>query len=1724
MSLRFLSSVKFTVGLAAAMFTSTALATRYWHGTQSTALFSDTANWSESSNGSTGASLPGSETGSTTFRKSKLTDNNKTIFNGAYTVGPNVYIETQTPRSAPFVWSATDPSYGLTITGDGWKFGRYYDKTPAWLQIESGTYSAEYLKMGIENQSNSENGIIVKGGTLTVNKLRIGGQDAKTEYTVTNTYNGIVVDGGTVTITGESGIGYASGADSFAEMIVNEGGTVNCNYGYFYVGESGPGALTMNGGTFTMVGSSDSNGGLSLGRSGNACVSTLTLNGGVLTTERLRLNYTKGGSRAIFNGTTIKPTRTITSFINANDNLTCEVADGGLVIDTAGYDVTIAHPFVAAAWATKTPLVKKGSGTLTLNGSTPFEASDITVYAGSVVVNGTTYGVNAEAAIDASAGGDLGEVVIHGEKLEGWLKDADYTNVGKYNAYGTAQLEQPVPVIIDVNGNRKTYINLETGKTYTDTISGVEFSFTTEDLAPRTLKILSTVDSDPVENVRDVGSWPLMGNAKMNQGVILRGGHLDHFKNSTAEQKAASALAGIKSEIDLRMIELGEVASEYQGVSKSWAAVDADYVYCPINYNTGGSQISSNDPNFTNQIRRVFSTWGNSVNLPSYFHCRIGTDRTGIVGLLLLGMMGVEEEVLYRDYLMSNFANIEGSRNASVPETFLRYILRGDCNSGKYVYNTKDGEYESSSVASRCRQYLEMCGVTSAEIANITHALSGETPAEVLARVNAYELAKGFRTVSYVTDPESGTTNATHRLAAGQNVFPRTNPTREGYVFSGWDTANESNGIVYALWSVDSKPTTRYWADANGSSEKFNRAESWEPTPDSMSEVVVDTLVLNKGTDKVATFEAGDAVSTSSLYIGEGDENLGGRLDVSGGTLTVTNYFRMGVEGSAPATNVVNISGGTFLANNIRTGHGDSQNGVFYDELNVSNGGRFESVGGETRFSDGSTGLSCMNITDGGSFKAAGNVFVGYSGKAVVNVVDSVFDMNGKHLYAGNSRGSEGEVVLSNITSTVNIDQLRIANSSGSVAKMEVSGENTVVNSTYAVYIGKHGNGELTINGGMVSVAFAVQFGDDDASGNTGVLNLNGGTLKVPQVNLHGNTTGVLNWNGGILERGNNTYVANGDMCPANPNLTVRVLEGGAFYKGSDTFAFSQPISGVGAFTKLGSGTLTLAGAVSLKGGFKVEAGTLNVSNITRTYFKAIEVAGDASLNLNGAEVTVERYVSGQTEYGPGTYGECGGVIHVVVPAVGDPATADWVNSLGDGDSNNPDNWIVRNSDGQVLNDVLPNANTAVYMTTGVKRPDLSGMTVKSATLIAANSVFMRGDCTIPEVAREAKCWFDFDDESTVTLADGSDVNLASIANKGTAKDTLTSAVAYGDNNAHDLRDPRYGENGINGRKIMLQTDLGDDSGAKSKCLRTEALGLEGNHDRALVVVSRRGSSTPHYPLGIEDAMYSDGNGHFRIERQEYSTHYFYCADKWDSESESFKPKTNEISTGQDPEEWAIRMFQSELQPAEDCLVSTRVYSEANGLTTNSALATNLNAQASAKLYMGYRYLYNSPSRGQIAEAFYFDRALTAAEQEALQAYLYAKWFTPADMSNIPSNIMLENNATLDFGGGLWTFDTIKGSGTLGTANIVVTGSMEPGLTVGGAVTFAEGATIDISPYDRTPIGTHVTFLTADSIVGWPKMVRSQYRMCALRIVDNGNGTVSLVGELAAVGFSVFLK
>ena len=172
-------------------------------------------------------------------------------------------------------------------------------------------------------------------------------------------------------------------------------------------------------------------------------------------------------------------------------------------------------------------------------------------------------------------------------------------------------------------------------------------------------------------------------------------------------------------------------------------------------------------------------------------------------------------------------------------------------------------------------------------------------------------------------------------------------------------------------------------------------------------------------------------------------------------------------------------------------------------------------------------------------------------------------------------------------TATLNVTGGRVTNADGSLGSYAGSvGTATVSSGTWAntgdLVVGNSGTGTLTMTGGLVSV------GGTLSQGNFGTINLNsGGTLQIGT----GGTGGVL---------GVSTLTNNGTL----------------IFNRSDASTYAGIISGSGALTKQGAGTLTLSGSNSYTGATTVSAGELKVNGSNGT--GAMTIASDATLSGTG--------------------------------------------------------------------------------------------------------------------------------------------------------------------------------------------------------------------------------------------------------------------------------------------------------------------------------------------------------------------------------------------------------------------------------------------------------------------------------------------------------------------------
>ncbi len=201
---------------------------------------------------------------------------------------------------------------------------------------------------------------------------------------------------------------------------------------------------------------------------------------------------------------------------------------------------------------------------------------------------------------------------------------------------------------------------LANGETYESGTS----RFSTAGVAPRNL------DIDGVPNVRDVGGWQIDATHRVKQGEIYRGGAFDDDLYGTHITEKGISQArdelGVKCDIELRWISAKEISS------RGSSLLGSDVLYYEFEFNYSDEKLLLGN---TRSIARCFRIFADENKHPVYYHCRIGTDRTGLLTYLLLGFLGVEKETLLRDYLFSNFGSVGGLRQtANIQKAYIDII------------------------------------------------------------------------------------------------------------------------------------------------------------------------------------------------------------------------------------------------------------------------------------------------------------------------------------------------------------------------------------------------------------------------------------------------------------------------------------------------------------------------------------------------------------------------------------------------------------------------------------------------------------------------------------------------------------------------------------------------------------------------------------------------------------------------------------------------------------------------------------------------------------------------------------------------------------------------------------------------------------------------------------------------------------------------------------------
>jgi protein-tyrosine phosphatase len=153
-------------------------------------------------------------------------------------------------------------------------------------------------------------------------------------------------------------------------------------------------------------------------------------------------------------------------------------------------------------------------------------------------------------------------------------------------------------------------------------------------------------------NVRDLGGLPLQDGGTTRPGKLLRSAEL-----SWLEPAGAAMLAefGLRTVVDLRTRdEVDQRPDNLTGmdaalVSISFLALDYDEIPA-----TQADLYTYMADSCTDQTAQVVKALAAPDALPGLFHCAVGKDRTGFIAGIILALIGVPDDEIIQDFLLSN--------------------------------------------------------------------------------------------------------------------------------------------------------------------------------------------------------------------------------------------------------------------------------------------------------------------------------------------------------------------------------------------------------------------------------------------------------------------------------------------------------------------------------------------------------------------------------------------------------------------------------------------------------------------------------------------------------------------------------------------------------------------------------------------------------------------------------------------------------------------------------------------------------------------------------------------------------------------------------------------------------------------------------------------------------------------------------------------------------------
>ena len=243
-------------------------------------------------------------------------------------------------------------------------------------------------------------------------------------------------------------------------------------------------------------------------------------------------------------------------------------------------------------------------------------------------------------------------------------------------------------------------LNLVPNTKYQYAVTGKSGEAVAEGAFRTTGSIHQVYFSHKVRNSRDLGGWKTSDGKTVAYRKLYRGGVVKIDDDGRAEWRAL----GIKAELDLR---------DEGSASKSPVGSDIAFI-CP-GFPRGYKDMMTT---YASRVRDCFTFIADCLrnDKPVFFHCSAGRDRTGTIAMLTLGLLGVSEGDLGKDYELTYFSPADWSMSGEGSSQFYDHTrnvstFRGAC---EYVWSFKGATFKEN-----VEKYLLSIGVKQKDIDDI---------------------------------------------------------------------------------------------------------------------------------------------------------------------------------------------------------------------------------------------------------------------------------------------------------------------------------------------------------------------------------------------------------------------------------------------------------------------------------------------------------------------------------------------------------------------------------------------------------------------------------------------------------------------------------------------------------------------------------------------------------------------------------------------------------------------------------------------------------------------------------------------------------------------------------------------------------------------------------------------------------------------------------------------